>query len=247
MAFRDYKASGAKLPETTTNHSAPAMVPLSLELVPPSLCQSFAVPMHDPQAMQHVALEFGMQNAARHRPEYRFQPQNGYSGSCLNAAQQIQQMQMGFFSPFGQLAHIGMHGPASGLESQAVAASRMFQFSNTALPEQQPQPQPPKNVSPYPAISSQGFFGNQTPAVGEFGAPQMHPQGDQHRLDGLAKGLAVDGGFGRQSLVPVQGIEMPHLRPGALTCARDLFGCALTVSSATGADLCLGWILLSRI
>lgn len=150
MAFQNYM-NGSSMPEVSGSASqqqqtqpqqnqgqqaAPSIVPLSLELVPPVLCQSFGVPMHD-QFVQRIG--YGVPDAIRQQNEmFRFGHAENYQHQHF-LADQAQMPYHHNLASFGQMGPV-MYGLGNGTVGFAQQAnpSRVMQY-NTALAQQQSQ------------------------------------------------------------------------------------------------------------
>jgi hypothetical protein len=179
MAFRTChtESQGVCHQEGSEPRATPHMMPLSLELVPPVLCQSFGVPMHDSQFAQRSMMGFNMQQALRERADMdllRFGHAEQFTGQLLGPGQQVQ-YSVGPLASFRQASQLGFGlGGGTGLNAQPYALSHMLQYANphctqTAQHQQheasyqaqkaghsQPSQQLQQNISyaPNPACSS---------------------------------------------------------------------------------------------
>lgn len=156
MAFQEFQSYASSMPDASESHEqpqqqqlprsqpqparaglnqqqAPAMVPLSLELVPPVLCQSFGVPMHDSQFVQRNMLGYGVSNAIRNtRDLFRFghAEQYGAGQSFIADPSQI---------PYsaGQLTSLGPMGPLmyglQGADAVSFAQAQHAHYANSML------------------------------------------------------------------------------------------------------------------
>lgn len=148
MAFQNY-INASSMPEVSGGpnqqqqsqphqnqgqQAAPSIVPLSLELVPPVLCQSFGVPMHD-QFVQRIG--YGVPNAMRQQNEmFRFGHAENYQHQHF-LADQTQMPYQHSLASLGQIGPVlyGLGNGAVGFAQQANA-NRVMQY-NTALAQQQ--------------------------------------------------------------------------------------------------------------
>jgi hypothetical protein len=148
MAFRDYVNDGSSLPEVSDQQQhAPPMVPLSLELVPPVLCQSFGVPMQEFQLLQRNMLGYNVQNALRQRGDmFRFGHAEQYPVQHYLGERGQMPYQAGHLPGLGQMAPFmyGLSGDAVGFAQQAYGAGMMQQQYN-AMAQQQRQQQQAQN------------------------------------------------------------------------------------------------------
>lgn len=152
MAFQNYM-NGTSMPEVSGGghqqqqiqqqqnpgqQAAPSIVPLSLELVPPVLCQSFGVPMHD-QFVQRIG--YGVPGAMRPRNDmFRFGHAENYQAQhfLTDQTQMPYQPSLASIGQMGPLVY-GLGNGAVGFAQQANA-NRVMQY-NTALAQQQSQNQ----------------------------------------------------------------------------------------------------------
>ena len=113
---------------------APAMVPLSLELVPPVLCQSFGVPMHDSQFVQRNMLGYGISNAMRNtRDWFRFgQPEQYGAGQSFIADQSQLRYQAGQLSSLGPMGPL-MYGLPGCSDAVGFAQAQHAHYANSML------------------------------------------------------------------------------------------------------------------
>lgn len=166
MAFQDYmngssmsEVSGgshqqqqAQQQQNQGQQAAPSIVPLSLELVPPVLCQSFGVPMHD-QFVQRIG--YGVPDAMRQRSDlFRFGHAENYQNHhfLTDQTQMPYQPSLASIGQFGPLVY-GLGNGAVGFAPQANA-SRVMQY-NTALAQQQSQSQQQSGQQGHPQHGQQ--------------------------------------------------------------------------------------------
>ena len=147
MAFRNYNEQNSRPTQAVSEAACPQMMPLSLELLPPVLCQSFGVPMNDSQFVQRGVLGFSVQNALRQRADMdllRYGQPEQLAGQFMGPSQQLQ-YPVGALASYGQMAQLsyGLGAPGT-IEPQAYAnANRVLQYANVQCgqPVQQPHAQ----------------------------------------------------------------------------------------------------------
>ena len=201
MAFRDFSGAGAKLPEPSAERAtAPAMMPLSLELVPPSLSHSFGVALSDAQSLHQTALGLGARPLTE--LDFRFRAHEAYGASCLSAAQQMHAYSMGMFGAFGQLQHMGLDPQA-----YAAQANRMLQLAgNGAL------------GGPHGRLDSHGAATSQAAAYYGAGSGTEAPgarHSEQSRLEAGLQSNPLGASYGHASFLQPQDAERRSQPAGA--------------------------------
>lgn len=158
MAFQEFQSHASSMPDATESHDqpqqiqlprsqpqqarsghsgqqAPEMVPLSLELVPPVLCQSFGVPMPDSQFVQRNIMGFGVSNALRNAPDQLFR--FGHAEQPYHPGQSLIADQSQLQYPAGQLTSLGPMGPLMyGLpagDAVGFATTQHAHYANSVL------------------------------------------------------------------------------------------------------------------
>lgn len=161
MAFQEFQSYASSIPDASESHEqapvhalsrsqaqparagangqqqqqqAPAMVPLNLELVPPVLCQSFGVPMHDSQFVQRNMLGYGVSNAVRNtRDLFRFgQPDQYGAGQSFITDQSQLQYQAGQVTSLGPMGPL-MYGLSGGSDAVRFAQAQQAHYANSML------------------------------------------------------------------------------------------------------------------
>lgn len=196
MAFQSYGQCDSSIPEVNGGgnqrqqsqpqqnqgqQAAPSIVPLSLELVPPVLCQSFGVPMHD-QFVQRIG--YGVPDAMRQQNDlFRFGQAENYQHQHFLAEQSQMSYQHGIAS-LGQIGPV-VYGLGNGAVGFAQQANRVMQY-NSALAQQQARNHQP-NTPPSHQQQGQG--------QGDAAAPRplQHPQIPACQTFYRSPGIAVAG------------------------------------------------------
>eukprot|EP00892_Ulva_mutabilis_P002213 jgi/Ulvmu1/11993/UM083_0003.1 len=197
MAFQDYM-NGSSMPEVSGGghqqqhapqqqnagqQAAPSIVPLSLELVPPVLCQSFGVPMHN-QFVQRIG--YGVPDAMRQRSDmFRFGHAENYQAQHF-LTEQTQMPYQPSLASIGQMGPLvyGLGNGAVGFAPQANA-NRVMQY-NTALAQQQSQNQ-------HQSVPQGQQQHGQQQADAPAGQPMQHAQIPSCQTFYRSPGIAVAG------------------------------------------------------
>jgi hypothetical protein len=169
MAFRTFATDGQAGARAAREQVQLGMLPLTLELIPPVLCQSFGVPMHSSDAMQRSMLSYNVQQVLQQRADMlRFGA--GLVPGAFSAAEQQMQFPFNFGFPSAQFPQMGCDPRqgtgfdvlASGmLQSAAASATGLAQHAHHQLHQPQQPMQSLQLFSQLPQIDTAGRYGSQ--------------------------------------------------------------------------------------